>query len=86
MYPADAKSALVEWANHALVLDRAVVILADGLAVGGQRILEDQVVGHQLIDDRWNSASAVIILAEIFAWLAAGSRTAGCRAHIPANR
>ena len=25
------------------------------------------IMGHQLIDDRWNSTSAVIILAEIFA-------------------
>src|SRR5436305_1975396 len=65
---ASGEAVRIEWAHRGFVLEvRGAAILPDGLAVGGQRIVEDDVVSHQLIDDGWNSAGAVIILAEIFA-------------------
>ena len=42
-------------------------VLADGLAVDGQRVLVDQPLRHQLADHRRHAAGMVVVLAEILA-------------------
>ena len=68
MNPAFSFSGLLDRQNDVgIVGARLGAILADRLAVDGQRFLMNELALHQFVDDRGNAAGAMELLAQIFA-------------------